>query len=296
MSNNTQTNGSATPAKIDPRQPARDIRAFSAFVKSRMPSLQSVAARHLRPERLYRLLVVNVTKTPALQKCSMESIFRAALQSAELGLEPGSATGQGYLVPYGDQCTFIPGYRGLILLAFRSGHVQSVSAQVVYQGDHFEFEMGLAPKLRHIPSFDAARDPKDITFAYCVVKLKDGGEIYDVMTRGEIDRIRSRSKAGGSGPWVTDYAEMARKTVTRRCLKYAPMSVEMSKALALEEAYDTGDNGVLEAEFESLDLSDVPEVPTKTDSVKEKIGKAPEPAVDPETGEVQQPDLVGADA
>jgi len=296
MSNNTQTNGSATPAKIDPRLPARDIRAFSAFVKSRMPSLQSVAARHLRPERLYRLLVVNVTKTPALQKCSMESIFRAALQSAELGLEPGSATGQGYLVPYGDQCTFIPGYRGLILLAFRSGHVQSVSAQVVYQGDHFEFEMGLAPKLRHIPSFDAARDPKDITFAYCVVKLKDGGEIYDVMTRGEIDRIRSRSKAGGSGPWVTDYAEMARKTVTRRCLKYAPMSVEMSKALALEEAHDTGDTGVIEAEFESLDLSDVPEVPTKTDSVKEKIGKAPEPAVDPETGEVQQPDLVGADA
>lgn len=274
--NNTQNNGGdLAPAKIDSRLPAKDTKTFAAFIKSRMPSINNVAARHMRPERLYRLIVANVSKTPALQKCSMESIFRACLQSVELGLEPGSALGEGYLVPYGDQCTFIPGYRGLIALAYRSGHVKSVSSAVVYQGDKFEFALGLAPKLEHVPDPAAVREPKDITYAYCIVQLKDGGLVYDVMTRGEVDRIRSRSKAGGSGPWVTDYAEMAKKTVARRCLKYAPMSVEMSKALALDEAIDTGDSSVMDAEFESLDLEEGTPASTKTETVKEKIGKPP---------------------
>jgi len=294
MSENTQTNGSATPAKIDGRLPAKDTKAFASFVKSRMPSLNAVAARHLRPDRLYRLIVANVTKTPALQRCSMESIFRSALQAAELGLEPGSATGEGYLVPYGENCTFIPGYRGLISLAFRSGHVKSVTAQVVYQGDKFEFELGLEPKLRHVPDATAERDPAKITFAYCIVQLLEGGVVYDVMTRGEVDAIRRRSKAGNSGPWVTDYAEMAKKTVTRRCLKYAPMSVEMSKALALDEAVETGEAGFIDAEFESLDMPEPEEAATKTSAVKERIGKAPETQINPETGEITQPELATA--
>ena len=264
-----------TPAKIDGKQAAKDIRLFGEFIKSRMPSIRNVAASHLRPDRVYRLLVANVSKTPALQRCSMESIFRSALQAVELGLEPGSAVGEGYLVPYGDQCTFIPGYRGLISLAFRSGHILSVKANVVYQGDVFEYEEGLEPKLRHLPQFDAQRDPKDITFAYCMVHLVGGGKIYDVMTRGEIDNIRKRSKAGSNGPWVTDFAEMAKKTVTRRCLKYAPMSVEMSKALALDAALESG-SGVIEAEFESLEDVEIPvEVETKSDKLSDKIGKPP---------------------
>jgi recombination protein RecT len=204
------------------------------------------------------------------------------VQSVELGLEPGSAIGEGYLVPFKDQCTFIPGYRGLISLAFRSGHVKSVSAFCVYQGDHFEFELGLEPKIKHIPKMDAERDVKDITFAYAIVELKDGGRVYDVMSRGEVDKIRARSKASQNGPWVTDFAEMARKTVTRRCLKYAPMSVEMSKALSLEDSIDTGTN-YMDAEFTSLDFEAV-ERSTKTETIKDKIPDAPN--ANPETGEV----------
>lgn len=270
-----------TPAKINGNLPASNIKDFGTFLKSRMPSIKSVAASHMRPDRVYRLLVASVSKTPALQKCTMESIFRSGLQAVELGLEPGSAVGEGYLVPYGNQCTFIPGYRGLISLAFRSGHVLSVKANVVFQGDKFEYEEGLEPKLRHIPDFNATREVAQITYAYCIVKLDGGGMIYDVMTRTEIDNIRKRSKSGQNGPWVTDFAEMAKKTVTRRCLKYAPMSVEMSKALALDHAIEEG-NGTIDAEFESLDLDESqPAEENKSDKLVERIGKAPVDEVPP---------------
>lgn len=263
---------SITLARVNGNQPAKNIKDFGTFLKSRMPSIKSVAASHMRPDRIYRLLVANVSKTPKLQECTMESIFRSALQAVELGLEPGSAVGEGYLVPYKGQCTFIPGYRGLISLAFRSGHVLSIKATNVYQGDRFEYEEGLEPKLKHIPNFEAPRDPKDITYSYMVARLVGGGVIYDVMTRTEVDNIRKRSPGGSNGPWVTDFAEMAKKTVTRRGLKYAPMSVEMSKALALEKALEEG-NGVIDAEFDSLDAEEVPieEETSKSDKLAGKV-------------------------
>jgi recombination protein RecT len=268
--------------KYDSKKPAgSDLRGFNDYLQRIKPQLAQVAATHLNPDRILRMIAVNVSRTPALQKCSGASILRSIMQAAELGLEPGSATGEAYLVPYGDQCTLIPGYKGLIALAYRSGHVKSVTAKVVYQGDTFEYEEGLAPKLRHIPAFDGSRSNDKLTFAYCVVQLKEGGYLYDVMTRSEIDAIRKRSKASGSGPWVTDFAEMARKTVTRRCLKYAPMSVEMSKAMAMEEAHETGDPTALMAEFSDLGFDEpesVPE-PTRTDKLKDRLG------VDPDTAE-----------
>lgn len=259
-----------------------DLKGFINYLQDKMmPQLEQVAASHLNPKRIMRMIAVNVSRTPALQKCTGASILRSVMQAAELGLEPGSATGEAYLVPYGNQCTLIPGYKGLIALAFRSGHVKSISAKVVYQNDTFEHEEGLEPKLRHLPKFDSTRQDKDLTFAYCIVQLKDGGYLYDVMTRGEIDAIRKRSKASSSGPWVTDFAEMARKTVTRRCLKYAPMSVEMSKALAIEEAHETGDPTSIMAEFSDIGFDEPEALPeaTRTDKLKERLG------VDPDTGE-----------
>lgn len=275
MSKSTDNGQSVVPTKIDGSQLASNVGQFQQFLKSRLPTIKQVAAKHLTPDRVFRMVVVNVSKTPALQKCTMESIFRCVVQSVELGLEPGSALGEGYLVPYGNQCTFIPGYRGLIALAYRSRQVKSVSSFCVYQGDKFEFELGLTPKIAHVPNTDGEAKKADaITFAYCVIQLKDGGLVYDVMSRGEINSIRARSKAGQSGPWVTDFAEMARKTVTRRCLKYAPMSVEMSKALASDEAADTGDMSVIDAEFDALDFDDT-EVSTKTETIKGKIPDVP---------------------
>ena len=265
---------------------AKNTQALGAIFKSRMGSIKAVSASHMSPERLYRIVLACVTRTPALQRCTIESIFRASLQAAELGLEPGSATGDAYLVPYGDQCQLIPGYRGLIALAMRSGHVAKVEARVVYQGDVFLQEYGLTPVLKHVPNYEGSRDPKDITYAYCLIWLTSGEVLVDVMTRVDIERIRSKSKAANSGPWVEHYAEMCRKTVARRALKYAPMSVEMKKAVAIDDAADTGDTSLL-AEFESFDVEEPEPLPTKTERLNERIR-----GVDTETSEVEQGALV----
>ncbi len=256
--------GNSTPA-VNPQQ-------FQEFLKKRLPSIKQAAASHLNPERLLRIVVANVLKTPALKACTFDSIFRCMMQSAELGLEPGSAIGDAYLVPYGKECQLIPGYRGLIKLAYRSGFVASVMAACVYQGDKFEFELGLDPKLRHVPDMSGKQTPDMITYAYCVVHLKDGGFLYDVMTIAQIEAVRAKSKAGRSGPWVDHYAEMCRKTVVRRCLKYAPMSVELQKAVAVDIAADTGE--FVDAEFESFDASTIEttEPDAKTKALAEKLG------------------------
>lgn len=264
------------------------IGKFALYLQANMGQIRNVAAKHMNPDRLYRIVLACVTRTPALAECTMESILRASGQAAELGLEPGSALGECYLVPYNKnigtkanpqwvkEAQFQPGYRGLISLAFRSGFVKSVRSKVVYQGDKFDYKDGLVLHIEHIPSFDSSREVKDITFFYNVIELKDGGVLADVMTRAEVEAIRKRSKSGEDGPWVTDYAEMGKKTVCKRNMKYAPMSVEMSKALAADVAAETGDPSML-AEFEFIEPPVEDPGPTKTETVRDKI-----PAIAPE--------------
>lgn len=250
---------------------------FGKYLKANSGSIKRMAAKTIDPEQFAVQIFNSVSLTPALQKCSMVSVLRASLQAAQLGLTPGNALGEAYLVPYGDQAVMIPGYRGLGALAFRSGHVLSINAREVYEGDDFEFEFGLNPRLKLIPG-SGDRDASRITHVFCVINLKDGAVLYDVMTRAEVERIRKRSKAGGSGPWMTDYAEMAKKTVMRRCLKLAPMSVEMSKALSADNAADTGDMSLLEFEGDDfIDGEDAPETAeqprtTGVEAVKGQLG------------------------
>lgn len=248
---------------------------FEKFLRHNLGALDAIAPDGFSAKRLMRAIMANVARTPNLQNCTIDSIFKASLQACELGLVVGSSIGEAYLVPYGNNCTLIPGYRGLVALAFRSGHVKSVRSKVVFQGDEFQYEDGLHMILRHVPNFESPRDPKYITHAYTIIDLKDGGVLTDVMTISELTAIRARSKSGGSGPWVTDTAEMCKKTVTRRCLKYAPMSVTMSKALAADEAADTGDFAAL-AEFESYEDEPAEPAPTKTERTRDRIAGVPE--------------------
>jgi recombination protein RecT len=202
--------------------------------------------RHLDPDRLARIATTVMRQTPQLGQADAASFLGALMTCAQLGLEPGPL-GHAYLVPFKDHVrncrdrrncgcridvTFIPGYRGLVELARRSGQVQSVQARVVYDGDDFDYAFGLNPRLDHVPSGRIA----EVTHVYAVIRYKDGGVDFDVMTRGQVDAIRDRSKAKTDGPWVTDYAEMAKKTVLKRLLKTAPMSVEYQQAIAQDEA------------------------------------------------------------
>jgi|GEM_PF-845553 len=208
--------------------------SLEQLFSARHAELAEVAADGMSVQRLYRTMMLCVQKTPAIASCTAESLYRCMMDAAEVGLEPGGALGLAYLVPYNDtrsgekRCEYQIGYRGYIELARRSGVVSHVHPVAVYKSDVFEYEMGLTPILRHKPGL-GARLPSDLTHVYAIAHFKDGPAQFDVMTRGEVDAIKARSKTASAGPWVTDYAEMAKKTVLRRICKVLPRSIAVKE-------------------------------------------------------------------
>lgn len=205
-----------------PRTPEQTIRHY---LEQMAPEIQRALPKHLDADRLARIAMTTIRQTPKLLDCNIQSLLAAVMQAAQLGLEP-NILGQAYIVPYGKEAQFIIGYRGMIDLARRSGQIESIYAHPVYSNDDFEYEYGLNPKLRHKP---AMGNRGNFIGAYGVAKFKDGGYHFEFMSKAEIDKRRSRSKAAKNGPWVTDYEEMACKTVIRHMFKYLPISVEIMK-------------------------------------------------------------------
>jgi recombination protein RecT len=194
-------------------------------------------SRHLNAERLNRIAYTEIRSNPKLLECDPWSLVGGIMKAASLGLEIGNGLGHAYLVPYGKEVTMIPGYRGYIHAALRTGLVKVIQSYPVFQGDQFDYVLGLNPDIRHKPAGN--RDPQQLTYVYAFAKM--GTEtLIDVMGKHEVEMIRQRSKAANNGPWVTDYVEMARKTVIRRLCKYLPMNEDLSELGMLEEKLDAG--------------------------------------------------------
>lgn len=180
--------------------------------------------KHLNADRMARIAATEVRKNKALLNTEPTSFLGSVMQAAQLGLEPGSALGQAYLVPYGNQCQLIIGYKGMIDLARRSGQVLSLNAYAVREGDDFNFQLGLKPDIHHVPSLEADRINKPITYVYAVATLKGGGYQFEVMSRAEVEAVKAKAKS--KNIWTNYFEEMAKKTVIRRLFKYLPVSIE----------------------------------------------------------------------
>ena len=163
----------------------------------------------------------------------------------------------------------------MIDLARRSGQIVSLTARTVHENDAFKYEFGLEETMHHVP---ADGDRGKMTHVYAVAKLKGGGVQFDVMSRADVDKVRSTSKAGTNGPWVTHFEEMAKKTVIRRLFKYLPVSIEIQQAVTLDERAEAGidqDNAsVLTGDYSVIDD-------------QQEAGEQ----VDQATGEISQPEV-----
>ncbi|TWI69024.1 recombination protein RecT [Pseudoduganella lurida] len=240
-------------------QPAKAEKPKDLAQLMASPAVQSqlkvALPRHMTAERMARIATTEMRKIPKLAQCDPMSFLGAVIQCAQLGLEPGNALGHAYILPFdkrqkvggrwetvGTEAQVIIGYRGMIDLARRSGQIISIEARGVYEGDQFDCELGLDSKLTHTPDWQNPNrtQPDKLRFVYAVAKLKDGGVQFDVMSRAEVDGIRARSKSADNGPWVTDYAAMALKSVVRRLFKFLPVSIEMQQAVGLDEQADAG--------------------------------------------------------
>lgn len=209
------------------------IRAMEPEIKKALPSV-------VTPERFTRMALSALNTNPKLQECTQMSFLAALMNAAQLGLEPNTSLGQAYLIPFNNkgtlECQFQIGYRGLIDLVYRNEMVQTIQAHCVYKNDEFSYELGLEPKLIHRP---ALNDRGELTVVYAMFRLKNGGCGFEVMSKADIDlhaQMYSKAIDASYSPWKTNYEEMAKKTVIKKVLKYAPLKTDFVRAMSVDQS------------------------------------------------------------
>lgn len=176
-------------------------------------------------------------------KIDEHSVVAAALRAIQHKLDPGVEV---YFVPYKGKVTTIISPQGLINLAHRSAFVTAVNAGFVFQEEvskgAFNHQLGSERWVKHKKG-SCARPThpreawKELAFAWCVIDLKGGGSVVEVLDRGDIEYYRSLSPTGNSdkGMWTTFPAEAARKAAMKQALNRVPKQSEVSEILASDD-------------------------------------------------------------
>ena len=162
----------------------------------------------------------------------MQTFMRAAQGGLYLDGKEAAA------VQYGNSVQYIPMVEGIIKVLHNSGLIKTICAEVVYENDLFDYELGTAPKITHKPLITGDRG-KPIC-VYAVAVTTNEGEYYEVMNMAEIDKCRQVSKASSSphSPWVKWFDQMAKKTVIHRIAKRLPKNDAISSVVRIDEDTD----------------------------------------------------------
>lgn len=273
--------------------------AVSKLLDQYKAQFESALPRHMRIDHFMRCALTYLKKNPGVCKCTPLSIAKSLMDAAQLGLAPDGLLGSAYLVPFKnkvkgnggqeyweDQCQLIPGYRGLIDLARRSGEILDIQARPVLNDDDFSLDWGKPQPLSHKPNLDAnpaEMQGKNVRGVYAIAFYKDGSQHMEYMSKAEIEGIKARSKAASKGfsPWQTDWVEMARKTVVKRLAKYLPLSPELARAIELD---NDANEVVREADVVAPDAKPV----SKTDTLKSRLAHKPTTPIQDELDDAQR--------
>lgn len=257
------------------------IKAMEPEIKRALPSIMT-------PERFTRMAISATNTNPKLLKCEKTTFLSALMNAAQLGLEPNTPLGQAYLIPYYSsrrkqyECQFQLGYQGYKDLFYRNDNNCNADAYVVYENDIFEYELGLNPNITHKP---ALKNKGKVIAYYSIWKNKQGGFGITVMSQEDMDEFYKTkvepNKNGQSSPWDTDYSVMAKKTVLKQNLKYAPLSADLRKLI---EADETVKNEISVDMSEIMDISDETIIDgeyTTLDDEKQDANKKVQPNTQP---------------
>lgn len=275
---------------IEEKKEVSPVKAMGDLLKRMHTQIEKALPSVITPERFTRIALTAYSRNERLQECTVESFLGSMMQAAQLGVEPNTPLGQAYLIPYRNkgvmEVQFQLGYRGMIDLAYRSGEVQNIQAHEVYESDTFEYELGLNPKLRHVP---ALKDRGNVILYYAVFKLTNGGVGFEVMSKEDVEAFaKKKSKTYGTGPWQTDFDAMAKKTLVKRLLKFAPLKSDFVRAVTADETIKSGI---------SENMADLPDETVTIDAettepedgpYDEDIPMPGDLYTDPDTGEVKK--------
>lgn len=221
-----------------------------AQLESVIPQVERAIGRRDLAERLVRIGLTEVRRTPKLGECTPESLMGAILQSAALKLDPGAARGHCWLVPHWNgqekrmEVEWWLGYRGMVELAHRSGQLAGIYADVVREGDEFSEERGTNGHLRHVVDHRASRaDRGEVWAAYAHARLINGGEAWSVLSMEQIDARRALAKSANksTSPWKLWPDQMMAKTAVRALDRWLPSSADYNDGLQVDQRVVTWD-------------------------------------------------------
>ena len=212
---------------------------FPEMLQKVLPEIKKALPSHLNGDRMARIALTAFRRNPALGKCDPRSVFAAVIQASQLGLEIDTQ-GRAFLVPYREECQFIPGWRGLVDLMNRSREGTCFTG-VIYEGQKFRHVMGDRPGLV-IEEYDGEELEGKIEFAYAVGWVK--GAQWPVIERWSTPKIRRHrdkyNKVGDRHYSFKNWEMYCRKVVLLQVLKYMPCSAELMTAMELSTAADLG--------------------------------------------------------
>lgn len=231
------------------------IQDISNSLELMTEGFRSVLPAAVAPDKFIRVVKTAIQNSPGLVNADKSSLLSAAMKCAEDGLLPDGR--EAALVIFGGRAVYMPMVGGILKKIRNSGELVSINAQVVYENDLFSYytdEKG--EHLRHEPNFTTERGDPKITYA--IAQTKDDGVYIEVMSEKQIQDVKSASRAKGSGPWASQFAdEMRRKTAIRRLAKRLPMSTDAERVLhADDDEYDMKSYGDIKSpELEPTRLS-----------------------------------------
>ena len=255
---------------------------FPGMLKAFLPEIQRALPKHLNGDRMARIALTAFRRTPKLAQCDPRSVFAAVIQASQLGLEPDTM-GRAYLIPYGNECQFVPGWKGLVDLVNRSGQ-GSCWTGAVYEGDTFDYALGDSPFIKHKPG-DAG---EVLTHVYAVGRTK-GAEwpIIEVWPIAKVWKHRDRYNKVGKRHYSFENEEMyARKVALLQVVKYMPASAELVAAIALNDAAEIGNQGLTVKDAIEGTWAPAAEAAEKVAEAAEKVAETVEKTVVKEREEI----------
>lgn len=224
-----------------------NVKTIFDVIKSGEKSFAAALPKHMNSERFVRIALTQIRQNPKLLNCTQESLLGCLMTAAQLGLEPG-VLGQVYLIPFNKknkegailtvECQLQISYKGMIELLRRTGQLKDIYAYQVYTNDEFNIEYGLDRTMTHKPAFDNPDGRGETVGFYSVAILKDGTKAFDYMTKKEVLDHEAKYRLGKykNDIWNKNFDEMAMKTVTKKMLKWLPLSAEMLENLRKEDS------------------------------------------------------------
>lgn len=217
-----------------------------------------------------------------LQECDPTSLVAAGLQAAAMKFPVSASLGFAHIVPYGNKAQFQIGWKGFIQLAQRTGQYAYIQPSVVHEGQLVENDPFTGKLV-----LDAKAKKSDVVVGYLAYfELVTGFKKYLFMSSEDMERHAkrySKTYQKGYGPWKDDFDAMGLKTVLKMALsKFGPLSVDMQKAVEIDQAVVSPDLGV--ESFPDAVLPAEEEAPPTTPTAAAEILK-------PQPKEVPKSDL-----